>query len=143
MEAPPPGSMPMPPAPAPRKTPIGVIILGVLTILSGLALVAVGGVFVLAAFFAVGAGPVGGIFAAIFGIIGAIILIFGIIAILAGVGLIRLRPWAWWLAMIVAVLAFLSSLADVGSLWYVTVLELVIIVYLVVVKKEFGRPAGM
>ena len=38
MAAPPPGTMPMPPAPVRRKTPIGVIILGVLTILSGLGL---------------------------------------------------------------------------------------------------------
>jgi hypothetical protein len=46
--------------------------------------------------------------------------------------------------MIGAVLAFLGSLAAVTAYWYITVFELIIIIYLVVVKKEFGpRPAGM
>ena len=71
-------------------------------------------------------------------------MIFGIIAVLSGVGLIRLRPWAWMLTMIIAVLSFLSSLAAVTTYWYLTVLWLVIIIYLFVVKKEFrSRPAGM
>ena len=73
-----------------------------------------------------------------------IFVIFGIIAVLSGVGLIRLRPWAWMLTMIIAVLSFLSSLAAVTTYWYLTVLWLVIIIYLFVVKKEFrSRPAGM
>ena len=135
----------MPPMQGPQKTPIGVIILGVLTILSGLALIGVGGLLVVAAFFSAGAGgAIGGLFGAIFGIIGAILLLFGIIAILAGVGLIRLRPWAWWLTMIVSVLSLLGSLAAITTSWPVAVLELIIIIYLVVVKKHFGpRPVGM
>jgi hypothetical protein len=137
--------MAMPSMPSPRKTPIGVLILGILTILSGLGLVAIGGLLAVAAFITAGAGgPIGGMFGALFGIIAVLILIFGIIAILSGVGLIRLRPWAWWLTMIVSVLSLLSSLADISTLWYFTILELVIIIYLVIVKKHFGaRPAGM
>jgi lysylphosphatidylglycerol synthetase-like protein (DUF2156 family) len=137
--------MAMPPMAAPRKTPIGVIILGVLTILSGLALLGVGAILVIAAFFAGAAGgAVGGLIGAILGIVGAVFVIFGLIAILSGVGLIRLRPWAWWLTMIGAILTFLGSLAAVTAYWYITVFELIIIIYLVIVKKEFGpRPAGM
>lgn len=133
------------PMAAPRKTPIGVIILGVLTILSGLGLLGLGAVLVMGAFFvAGGGGQVGGMLGAILGVVGAAFVIFGLIAILAGVGLIRLRPWAWWLTMIVTVLSLLGSLAALSTAWYLTVLDLIIIIYLVVVKKEFGpRPAGM
>jgi len=135
--------MPMPMQPAPQKTPIGVAILGVLTILSGLALLGVGGLFVVAAF-VVGVGvPYGGIAGALIGVIGAVFLLFGIIAIAAGVGLIRLRSWAWWLAMIVAVITLLGSLPFVGAFWFLTAFELLIVVYLVIVKKHFGRRAGM
>ena len=147
MESQPPGGMPMPmpAAPATRKTPIGVLILGILVILAGIGLLAVGGLLFAAAFLMAGAGSqVGGLFGAILGIIGAVFVIFGIIAVLAGVGLIRLRPWAWMLTMIIAVLSFLGSLAAVTTYWYLTVLWLVIIVYLVIVRKEFrSRPAGM
>ncbi len=96
------------------------------------------------AFFIAGVGgSVGGHLGAILGIVGAVFVIFGIIAILAGVGLIRLRPWAWWLTMIVAVLSFLGSLAAVTTYYYITALELIII-YLVIMRKHFGpRPAGM
>jgi hypothetical protein len=133
--------MPMPPAR--RTTPIGVAILGVLTILSGLALLAVGGLLVVAAFFVGVSVPYAGVAGAFLGVIGAVFLIFAIIAMAAGVGLIRLRSWAWWLTMIVAVLTLLGSLPFVAAFWFLTAFELLLIIYLVIVKKHFGRPAGM
>src|SRR2546428_5343218 len=62
MESQPPGSMPMPmpAAPATRKTPIGVLILGILVILAGIGLLAVGGLLFAAAFLMAGAGGQGG-----------------------------------------------------------------------------------
>src|SRR5690242_9902553 len=94
MVAPPPGSMPMPMPTAPRKTPIGVLILGILVIIAGIGLLAIGGLFVAGAAMVGGGGAVGGLFAGLFLIIGAVFVIFGLIAVLAGVGLIKLRPWA-------------------------------------------------
>ena len=143
MAAPPPGTMPMPPAPARRKTPIGVLILGILTILLGIGTLGLGALLIIGgSMLAVGGGPIGGAFGALIGIFGGILAIFGIIAIVAGVGLIKLRGWAWWLTMIVGILSLLSSLAT--GQWYLAAVWLIIVVYLVVVKKEFGaRPAGM
>src|SRR6266487_291986 len=68
MESQPPGSMPMPAAPVTRKTPIGVLILGILVILAGIGLLAVGGLLFAAAFLMAGAGrQVGGLIGAVLG----------------------------------------------------------------------------
>jgi hypothetical protein len=145
MEGSPPGPplMPMPTMPGPRKTPIGVMILGILVILVGIGTLGLGALLVLgASMMAVGGGSLGGAFGALFAVFGGILAIFGILAILSGVGLIRLRSWAWWLTLIVSIFNFIGGI--LSPFWYIGVVWLLIIVYLVVVKKHFGaRPAGM
>jgi len=123
----------------PRATPIGVIILGVLTILLGIGALVIGIPVLLAA------GILGLTFAGfatdLLGIIGIVLTVFGAIAIGAGVGLIRLRSWAWWLAFVVALLQFIG-LVFVGT-WLLAALWFLLLVYLAVVKKHFGRPATL
>lgn len=124
--------------PQPRSTPIGVIILGVLTILMGIGAFIIGvPVLLLSGFLGL---TVGGFSAGLLAIIGFVLFIFGIVAIAAGVGLIRLRGWAWWLAFIAAILQFIG-LVYMYSL-VLAVLWLLILVYLLVVKKHF-RPQAV
>ncbi|HLA46507.1 MAG TPA: hypothetical protein VJ207_02925, partial [Thermoplasmata archaeon] len=87
--------------------------------------------------FAVGLGPLGAFAAAV----GAIIVLVSLIAIVAGFGLWNLRPWAWWLAVIIAVIQLaLNGL----TLNFTLVLWLIILVYLLAVRKNFTpRPMGM
>ena len=119
--------------------PIGITILAILTILVGI-LTLLGGLFIMGIGglgIAIGAGPLGALAAAF----GAIIVLFGIIAVVAGIGLLNLRPWAWWLAIIVAVIQLvLNGL----TLNWTLVLWLIILVYLLAVRKNFTpRPMGM
>lgn len=133
--------MPMPMMAAPRKTPIGVAVLGVLTLLIGIGTLGIGALIALGSgVLAIGGGPLGGALGAFGAVIGGVIAIFGLIAILTGVGLIRLRGWAWWLTMIIGVLSLLGGLAS--GLWPLAAIWLLIVVYLIVVKKEFGAQPG-
>ena len=145
METAPPPAAPAPPpmyAPPPMKPsrPIGVAILAILTILfgiialfGGLAFLGLAGLGIVA-----GAGPL----AAFLGIIGAIIVLFGIVQIVAGWGLWKLRPWAWWLATIVSALSVIVN--GVLLNWVGLALALIILIYLFVVRKSFmPRPMGM
>ena len=65
-------------------------------------------------------------------------LVLGAAYVLAGVGLWNLRPWAWWLAVLVGVVGFLLAFGSpVGMvLWAVPV------VYLVWVRNRFGVLKG-
>src|SRR5437667_9537003 len=99
------------PAAPTRSRPIGVTILAVLTILGGVLLLLLGIVVVAFSSLLVGVGlPLG--FGLTGSVLGAIILIFGIIWIAVGSGLLNLRSWAWWLAIIVM---FLSMVGVIGS----------------------------
>src|SRR5205823_12356396 len=99
------------PAAPTRSRPIGVTILAVLTILGGVLLLLLGIVVVAFSSLLVGVGlPLG--FGLTGSVLGAIILIFGIIWIAVGSGLLNLRPWAWWLAIIVMVLSIVGSIGS-------------------------------
>ena len=50
--------------------------------------------------------------------------------------MLKLRMWAWWLAIISFVLGAVSSILS-GS-YYAAVIEVLLIVYLIVVRKHFS-----
>lgn len=137
----------MPPAayyaPPPPRRPIGIAILAVLVVLFGVLTLLVGLLALLGAAVlgAVGLGPLG-VFAALFG---GLILLFGIIGIVAGLGLWRLRGWAWWLAFLVALLEVLLAVPTFPASSVTLAIWLLVLVYLIAVKKHFGppRPVGM
>ncbi len=125
--------------------PLGVTILGVLVIIVAIlvGLFALLSIAVGLAAAALGGGILGS-FAAIFGLV---VLIFAIILGVAGSGLLKLRPWAWWLAtfVIFADLAWTGyglyrGGMDVGSIFTALVL-LVLFVYMLSVRKYF-RPGA-
>ena len=66
-------------------------------------------------------------------VIGAIVLVFGLIWIGVGVGLLHLRGWAWWLAVIVMVLSIVGSFASPIT----AVIPALILIYLIVVRHHF------
>src|SRR5438552_15110031 len=97
------------PAAPTRSRPIGVTILAVLTILGGVLLLLLGIVVIAFSSLLVGVGlPLG--FGLTGSILGALVLIFGIVWIAVGSGLLNLRSWAWWLAIIVMVLSVVASI---------------------------------
>ena len=126
--------------------PLGVTILGVLVILVAI-LVGLVALLAIAAGLALAAGGAGGwgSFAVISGLI---TLVIAIILGLAGSGLLKLRPWAWWLAAIVIFLdlawtayGILLGGYDVGSIFTALVL-LALFVYMLTVKKYFRSTAA-
>lgn len=135
--------MPGPYGPPPARRPIGVTILAVLAIIFGV-LALVLGLLILAGSAVLGVAGAGA-FAGLGFVVGGAITLFGLLWIVSGVGLLRLRGWAWWLAMIVGVLYLVSSVLNtefVGA-----AISLIIVVYLVAVRRYFGiggpRPAGV
>ena len=154
------GTMPPPMAPpgmygAPMapKRPIGVTILAVLTIIFGLLGLLAGILLVIVG--AAGATVLPAQYQAIAVILlalGALLAIFSLLGIIAGVGLFRMRAWAWWLTIIVGILNVVFNIGSyavypIGGFPYGIALWIIIIIYLVVVRAHFGigkpKPAGM
>lgn len=131
MAAPPPPAGPMPPpySPAPmyQRGPIGVTVLGVLAISLGIFAV-LGGlvVLVIGLLLAAGVGPALGLIEAV---VGLLIGLFGILWIVAGMGLLRLRSWAWWLAVIVSVLDIVVSIPALPASAVTPAVSVIILVY--------------
>ena len=120
-----------PAAPTPSR-PIGVTILAVLTILGGVLLLLLGIVVIAFSSLLVGVGlPLG--FGLTGSILGALVLIFGIVWIAVGSGLLNLRSWAWWLAIIVMVLSVVGSI----TVPVAAILPGLILVYLILVRHHF------
>ena len=121
------------PPPMPRTRPLGVTILAILTILVGIGLLLLGLLVIAVSTFIT-------VFAPMFGLpliaIGGLVLLVGILLLVSGFGLLKLRMWAWWLAIISFVLAGVSSILS-GS-YYAAVIEVLLIVYLIVVRKHFS-----
>jgi lysylphosphatidylglycerol synthetase-like protein (DUF2156 family) len=65
---------------------------------------------------------------------GAVSIVLGAVYIVAGVGLWALRPWAWWLAVLVGIVGFVLAIGS--ALWMI--LWAAIVVYLVLVRNSFG-----
>jgi len=117
-----------------RSRPIGVTILAVLTILAGILFVLLG--VVILAFSAIAAVYLSVLLGGLGAIAGAVFLLIGIIILVAGFGLLHLRMWAWWLAMI----AFILSLgaAAVSANIIGAAVDFLLIIYLIVVRKHFA-----
>jgi len=140
-------------APMAPKRPIGVTILAVLTIIFGLLGLLAGILLVIVG--AAGATVLPAEYQAIAVILlalGALLAIFSLLGIIAGVGLFRLRAWAWWLTIIVGILNVVFNIGSyvvypIGGFPYGIALWIIIIIYLVVVRGHFGigkpKPAGM
>lgn len=130
--------------------PVGVTILGVLLILAAIVLFLIGlsGIFV----------GLAGLIPSVEVPVGATILwglFYIVIAILmgaAGGGLLGLRPWAWWLAIIsvlasIAWILYDTYLASTGTgvltAWGIFLLFVagILFVYLLAVRRWFGAPA--
>lgn len=119
----------------PRRRPIGVTILAILLILGGLLFILIS---IAVLFFSVLLIPsVGYIGVAV----GVVVLILSILILATGFALLSLRPWAWWLAVIVLFL----NLAAQGYLYYSglstslvgVIIPGLIFVYLIAVRKHF------
>lgn len=65
--------------------------------------------------------------------LGIVFLILALIFIGVGLGLWHLRPWAWWLAIIVLIFSIVGSLADPVGL----VIPLILLIYLLLVRQHF------
>src|SRR5207244_10234142 len=137
------GSVPAPcpcdyppgPYPPPVSRPIGVTLLAVLTILLGILIVLAGLLLIVAPLILVGVGlPLA--FGLTASVIGAIVFVFGLIWIGVGVGLLHLRGWAWWLAVIVMALSIVGSIASPITAG----IPPLVLVYLIVVR---GRCRGI
>src|SRR5438094_10011301 len=120
------------PAAPTRSRPIGVTILAVLTILGGVLLLLFGIVVIAFSSLLVGVGlPLG--FGLTGSILGGLVLIFGIVWIAVGSGLLHLRSWAWWLAIMVMVLSVVGSI----TVPVAAILPGLIVVYLILVRRHF------
>ena len=137
---------PPPPPPYPQRPsrPIGVAILAILIILVGVILVLVSLLFVLAALVVLAAtGSV------IILLIASVFFILSLLLLLAGIGLWKLRPWAWWLSIIVLILVIINrfagvTLSDVRTLSTVDLIivgfPILILIYLLAVRHHFRSP---
>lgn len=129
--------------------PIGITILGILVVLAAVVITLIGimGILVGLAFLVPGApAPAGPLLLG-----GLTYFVIGLVLGISGTGLLRLRPWAWWLALLAAVgyLAYVAygiyddmrpsgpglSLTSAVTLGVVGV----ILVYLVSVQRSFRR----
>ena len=120
----------------PFHRPVLVAILAVLLIIGG-ALMVVAGIVL-----AVGLGLVGGLLAGGGGVLvgaalGAAVVVGGALMLVSGLGLWGMRPWAWWLAVLVLVLQLLFSLGSPG-LWGKVALVL-LLVYMVAVRRHIKQ----
>lgn len=126
--------------------PLGITVLAVLVLLASLAvgLIGIAGIFVGLAGFLPGVG-----------LDSTALLLGGILYILlatvlgiSGVGLLRLRPWAWWLALLATLFAIAysglqvySDPADIRLGTLITiVVAAVIFAYLLTAYRSFRRP---
>ena len=125
--------------------PIGVTILGVLSILAGILFLIVGSLGLLASTVAEVVAELTPEEVQALQAFGALGVVLGPLAIVSGVGLLRLTVWGWWLAVVVNLLSIVSNTAQVvidptAFLGVILglVLSLIILVYLFMVRGEFG-----
>ena len=131
-------------APPPRR-PIGVTILAILVILAGLFAVLVTLLLVLAAVLLI---PAWGLLPVI---VTGIAFLLAVLLLASGFGLLRLRPWAWWLAVIVLVLNLVFTFSQLGIPGLGTLatgqmitiaIQVLVLLYLFAVRGSFrSQPA--
>jgi len=141
MYAPPP-PRPMYSPRMPRRRPFGVTLLGILIILIGLLVLFVGLLLVL---IVVAPGSVvPAEFSALLTVSGltltiaAIVTVVGALWLVAGIGLLRLRTWAWALALIASLLGAVAGfLTPPVGLGCGTIFGIVVFIYLIAVRRHF------
>ena len=77
--------------------------------------------------------------------LGALSLLLGVLYLVGGIGLLRLTMWGWWLAVIASLVTVVSNISQVvinpglvlGAVPGL-ILALIILIYLFVVRGEFG-----
>ena len=88
-------------------------------------------------------------FGAIVLVIAGVFLLLSILLLAAGFGLWHLRPWAWWLSVIVLILVIVNEFAGVtlANLRALTTVDLIIVgfpvlilIYLIAVRHHFRSP---
>ena len=131
-------------APPPRR-PIGVTILAILVILAGLIAVLVTLLLVLAALLLI---PAWGLLPVI---VTGIAFLLAVLLLASGFGLLGLRPWAWWLAVIVLVLNLVFTFSQLGIPGLGTLatgqmitiaIQVLVLLYLFAVRGSFrSQPA--
>jgi len=81
---------------------------------------------------------------------GVLYMVIAVVLLVAGVGLLRLRGWAWWLALLTAVgvlgwtlYGSYTSPSDttVGN-WATVAVSGAILLYLLLVRRNFRRPVA-
>jgi hypothetical protein len=127
------------------QRPAGVTILGVLVILSAIVLALAGFAGLIVGFASLLPGinlPTGQLF------LGALLYLFlAIVLFAAGVGLLGLRPWAWWLATLASLIAlawqalgiYYAKAAIPITSWASLIVTGIIFVYLLTVFRSFHR----
>jgi uncharacterized membrane protein (DUF2068 family) len=132
------------------KRPTGVTIIAILAIIGGI-LGVLGGLAGLAGGALLAGGAAGTTAAAASGtvaIFSAILLIFGVLDIVLGIGLLRLRPWAWTLgvalqvaSIVLAVIEIATGNASIGNQALGLAINVIILVYLFRgnVRQAFAR----
>ena len=120
-----------------RQRPIGITILAILALLSGLVGICLPGLLLAASGAVIG---LGGFFFGAVGFAGGcagILLIIGPLAqLLFAYGAFKLLPWAWWLGIISCVISFLGAGfniiggADIGPTLGTVILPAIIFVYM-------------
>lgn len=125
--------------------PLGVTVLGILVLLVSAVLAVAGllGIFASPLGLIPGSGlNAGALFSG-----GVLFVVLGVVLGISGAGLMQLRPWAWWLAMVTALAVLAWTLYRVvGAIqyfhfeWYATIgIAAVLLGYLVTVRMFF-RP---
>lgn len=131
------------------RRPLGISVLGVLAVLAGVVLLILSVINLLALYGTIDIEIAPEVSRDLFLVSSAITFIVGIALLVSGSGLLRLRPWAWWLALLVALVAvfrslfsFLSGVAGaaltaLASAGTGLALGIIILAYLVSVRGAF------
>jgi len=117
-----------------KVRPIGVTILGILEIISGIIAI-VGGLFV--ATFSAMMGTE--IFAAYGGVISGVLIVIGIVSFVMAWGLLAGKSWAWTITLILTIISVIFDLASFNV--FGLIIEAIILYYLFRphVKAYFGK----
>jgi hypothetical protein len=136
--------------------PTGVTIIAALVIINGILLIigalVAGSIVVVSALTPIFASGTGTVIRAGLGVAGIFILLDGILHLFVGGGLLSLRNWAWWVAVIISGLTVLGSIFELVARGRInglsTIISVIIFVYLLLpdIRAHFARereiPAG-
>ena len=124
--------------------PMGVIILAILEIVSGIIAIAFGvlfGALMGGLGMGVGTNMMGSEFAGLFDVIGGITIALGVISFVMAWGLLKGKSWAWTITLILTIISLIFDLPSMNVIGII--LDIVILYYLFRphVKAYFGKGA--